>query len=206
MMYCLQVSFLGQILLVFKCQVQTHSKADESQRSLLREKFHKALIDDSQNLLSLQQAFLTPHHKSPNGFYLVVLVTVEGRVNTDIDDQYLIDYYCSSYNSQNNSCVYQNEIEFEVSPPDQYTTVKKFLYEDDIRSVLTVLDPSFCFLASVLRGEFYHNDFSGNGVNIILEVNIVEIMIDDLKIDVRDALYLTLSWVSNNNVIVFNSV
>lgn len=115
----------------------------------------------------------------------------------------MIADYCSSYNSQNNSCAYQNEIEFEVSPPDQYTTVKKFLYEDDIRSVLTVLDPSFYLLASVLHGEFY--DFSGNSVNIILDVNMVEIRIDGLEIDICNALYLTLSWVSNN-VIVFNSV
>jgi hypothetical protein len=62
-----------QVLLVFTCEVQT-SKADESQRNLLKESFQKVLMNATENLLTLQKIFLTPRHKitSSNGFYLYV--------------------------------------------------------------------------------------------------------------------------------------
>lgn len=192
MMYYLQVSFLVQILLVFTCQVQT-SKAEKNQRNLLRQQFQKALINDSEKLLTLQQVFLTPRPKHPNGQYLYVSVTVEGRV-IDYPD-WMDDYNCYSYDSKNNSCVYSTSMEFEVSPPDQYSTVINFLNKaDDIRVVLEVLDPSFYSLS----GVFQYYDTSLNHHVLDIHVDKIEIMLFDLPTDIHDALYLTLSWVSLN--------
>ena len=204
MMYYLQVSFLVQILLVFTCQVQT-SKADKNQRNLLRQQFQKALINDSEKLLTLQQVFLTPRPKNPNGVYLSVSVTVEGRVNADIDNlqynQYLIDNYCYSYVSKNNLCAYHTSMKFEVSPPE-YSTVINFLNEaHDIRVILTVLDPSFYSLSRAFRC-FDAYDTTESNYKLDLYVDEIEIIrLGDLPTDIHNALYLTLSWVSLNNTI-----
>lgn len=148
MMYPTKLSFMIQVLLVFICEVQT-SKADESLRNLLRESFQKALMNDSENLLTLQQIFLTPRQKNPNGLCLDVDVTVEGRITDDDDDSYWISEYCDSYCPQNNSCVYRTSRTFEVLPTtNQDSTVKTFLNTDKIRLVLQVLDPSFYILYS----------------------------------------------------------
>ena len=122
MMYPFKFSFLIiQFLLVFTCDIQT-SEADKSQRNLLRDYFQKSLINDSEKLLTLQQAFLTPRQKNQNGLYFYVYVTVEGRI-TDADDSYFIDEYCLWHFPKNNSCVYQTSMTFELIPPDQDSSV-----------------------------------------------------------------------------------
>ena len=197
MMYYLQLSFLVQILLVFTCQVQT-SKADENQRNLLRQQFQKALINDSEKLLTLQQVFLTPHPKNPNGQYLNVSVTMEGRV---IDYPSWMDGCCYSYISKNNSCTYSTSMTFEVSPPDQYSTVINSLSEaDGIILVLHVLDPSFYSLSRVFWYFDAHSYDAPESTSYELDIYVdkIEIMLGDLPTDIHDALYLTLSWVSLN--------
>ena len=195
MMYYLQVNFLVQILLVFTCQVQT-SKAYESQRNSLKEQFQKALINDSEKLLTLQQVFLTPHPKNPNGQYLYVSVNVEGRIS-DKNEYDFYDYYdCTKYFPQNNLCVYNASMEFEISPPYQFSTVINFLNKaHDISLVLAVLDPSFFGLSRAFQ---YFDSFS-SGYMLDIYVDEVEIMPEEIPTDVRDALYLTLSWVSLND-------
>jgi hypothetical protein len=196
-MYPTKLSFMIQILLVFICKVQT-SNADVSQRNLLRESFQKVLMNDSEQLLTLQQIFLTPpspRQKSPNGFYLYVNVTVEGRINTESDSyhSYLIDEYCDNYN--NYSCVYGTSMMFEVLPPaaDQNFTVKKFLTEIDISTVLKVLDPIFTSLTTMFQSFYNKPD---RQLTLYTHVHKVEILLDELPTDVSNALYLTLSWVS----------
>ena len=127
-MYPIKLSFIIQVLLIFTCKVQT-SKAGESQRKILRESFQKALMNDSKNLLTLQQIFLTPRQKNPNGLFLYVDMTVEGRIYLpgDDDDSYWIDEYCDSYCPQNSSCVYRTSMIFEVLP----TTYKSRFHSED---------------------------------------------------------------------------
>ena len=196
-MYPIKLSFMIQVLLVFTYEVQT-SKASENQRKILKESFQKILANDSEQLLiTLQQIFFTPRQKNPNGLYLHVYVTVEGRV-TDDDDSYSISKYCDSYFPQNNLCIYQTSMNFEVLPAtNQDSIVKIFLNKDEIKIVLRVLDPSFQILASVLQslGDSY---LSYHNLNLYTHMDKVEIVFGELQIDVRNALYLTLSWVSFN--------
>jgi hypothetical protein len=190
-----------QVFLVFTCEIQT-SKADESQRKLLRDSFQKVLMNDSEQLLTLQQIFLTPRQKNSDGFYLYVNVTihVEGTT-TD-------DWYCDWYFLQYNLCVYSTSMKFEVLPPaadhDQYSTVKMFLNKYDIRMVLQVLDPSFSNLARLFQtldsdftlDGYYHGDTTDCQLTFYIHVDKIEITPFELPTDVHNALYLTLSWVS----------
>ena len=199
-MYPLKFIVLIQVLpwLVFTCEIQT-SEADKSQRTLLRDYFQKSLINDSEKLLTLQQAFLTPRQKYQNGLYLYVYVTVEGRItDTKYSYRYLIDDHCSRYLSQNNLCVYQTSMKFELIPPDQDISVKTFLTEDQISMVLEVLDPSFHLLARLFQilDTAYYGYYGTLIYDLEIMVDNVEIMLNDLQTDVRNALYLTLSWVS----------
>ena len=195
--YDVSLSFLIQVL---TCEVQT-SEADKSQRNLLRDSFQKSLINDSEKLLTLQQAFLTPRPKNQNGLYLYAYVTVEGRT-TDInsDSYYFIDGLRCGHSLQNNTCVYQTSTTFELMPPDQDVsapTVQNFLTKEDIRMMLEVLDPSFHALARMLRSldtDYYVHDEPGYRLEIMVDK--VEIILNELQTDVHDALYLTLSWVS----------
>ena len=192
-MYLIKLSFMVQILLVFTCEIQT-SKADEShdQRNLLKESFQKVLMNDSENLLILQQIFLTPRQKNSNGLYLYVDVTVEGRV-TDNDVPYLIHdkNYCDRYFPQNNSCIYHTLMTFEVLPATNQ--VQSFLNKDDIRMVLQVLDPFFHNLARSFQTS---DDMLDCQLTFYTHVDKVEIILSTLPTDVCNALYLTLSWVS----------
>ena len=153
---------------------------------------------DHENLLTLQRVFLTPRQNDPNGLYLDVDVTVEGRV-TDDDDSYWIHEYCDSYCPQNSLCVYSTLMIFEVLPTtNQDSTVEAFLNENEIRMVLQVLDPSFHSLARMFRtsrDSYYTTDYCCH-LNFYTHVDNVEIVLDELPTDVRNALYLTLSWVS----------
>jgi hypothetical protein len=203
-MYPIKLSFMIQLLLVFTCEIQT-SKADESesQENLLRESF-KVQMNDSENFLTLQKIFLTPRQKDPNGVYLYVYVTVEGRITGSDDDQYrsyLIDEYCDNYNYNNYSCVYHTLMTFEILPPaaNQDSTVKILLNKRDITSVLRVLDPSFYNLARMLQSLDDYYDTSDLGLSLYTYVDKIEL---GLPTDVRNALYLTLSWVSLCNVIL----
>jgi hypothetical protein len=197
-MYPITFSFVIQALLVFTCEVQT-SNAGESQRNLLREGFQKVLMNDSEQLLILQKIFLTPRQKNPNGFYLFVYVTVEGRIADD-GDRFLIDDYCDGEFGvfpQNNSCVYRASMKFEVLPPaaDHDSTVQDLLStKPDIGMVLLVLDPSFQSLASMLHDSY--NVTVYDLLNLYMHAENVEIMPVELRTDVRNAVYLTLSWVS----------
>ena len=195
-MYPIKLSFMIQVLLIFTCKVLT-SKANESQRNLLRDSFQNVLMNDSENLLTLQQIFLTPRQKNSNGLYLYVDVTVEGRV-TDNDVPYLIHdkKYCDRYFPKNNSCIYHVLMKFEVLPTtNQDSRVQAFLNKDDIRMVLQVLDPFFHNLAKTFQtlDDTHTLDCQ---LTFYTHVDKVEIMISDLPTDVRNALYLTLSWVS----------
>ena len=189
----IKYSFL--VLLVFTCEVQTSKAAENGQRKLLRDYFQKALINDSDKLLTLQQVFLTPRPQFQNGLYFYIHVTVEGRVT----DTSVTDDHC--YCNQNNSCICQILMKFELVPPDQdgsVSTIQKFLNEDHIRMVLKVLDPSFYSLIGVLQGDYVYDD-RDYPLEISFEVDEVEINMlqdDDLLTDIHDALYLTLSWVS----------
>ena len=200
-MYPIKLSFIIQVLLVFTCEVQT-SMADEShdQRNLLKESFQKELMNDSENLLTLQQIFLTPRQKNSNGLYLYVDVTVEGRV-TDDDVPYLIHdkKYCDRYFPQNNSCIYHTLMTFEVLPAtNKNSTVQAFLNKDDIRMVLQVLDPFFHNLARTFQTSAADDsdDTLDYQLTFYTHLDKVEIILGTLPTDVRNALYLTLSWVS----------
>lgn len=192
-MYPIKLSFMIQVLLVFACEVQT-SNADESQRNLLRDSFQKVLMNDSENLLTLQQSFLTPRQKNPNGLYLCVDMTVEGSI-TDDDRSLLYDKkYCDTYFSQNNSCIYRTSMNFEVlSATNKGSIVQGFLSKPDISVVLQLLDPSFHMLARMFQTSHYMTDCQ---LTIYIHVENIEIMLLELPTDVHDALYLTLSWVS----------
>ena len=196
-MYAMKLSFMIQVLLFFTCEVQT-SKANESQRNLLRDNFQKLLMNDSEQLLTLQQIFLTPRQRNPNGFYLYVNITVEGRIAYNDNNLYLRYKNCDRYFPYNRSCVYSTSKIFEVLPPaaDQSSTVKTFLNELDISMVLQVLDPSFRSLARMFQTLDDSYDMSDCQLIFYTHVNKVEIILDELQTDVRNALYLTLSWVS----------
>ena len=199
MMCAMKLSFMIQVLLVFTCEVQT-SKANESQRNLLRESFQKLLMNDSEQLLNLQRIFLTPRQKNPNGFYLHVNITVEGRITyhwSHNDHLYLRYKICDRYFPINGSCVYSTSKIFEVLPPaaDQSSTVKIFLL--DISMVLQVLDPSFRSIARMFQTlDDSYDNMSNCHLIFYTHMNKVEIILDELQTDVRNALYLTLSWVS----------
>jgi hypothetical protein len=194
-MYPIKLSFMIQLLLVFTCEIQT-SKADESesQENLLRESF-KVQMNDSENFLTLQKLFLTPRQKDPNGVYLYIYVNVEGRFTGSDDDPYF-DEYCYDY--YNNLCFYYTSMKFEVLPPaaDQDSTVKILLNKGDITSVLQVLDPSFNSLTRILQSLYDDYDTSDLELRLYTRVDKVEITPFELPTDVRNALYLTLSWVS----------
>ena len=190
-MYLLITKYSFLVLPVFTAHEIQTSKAAKSQRNQLRDHFQKALIKDSEKLLTLQQVFLTPRPQFQNGLYFLVFVTVEGRVT---DTYFIDDLHCHCH--QNNSYICQISMKFELVPPDQggsVSTIQKFLNEDHIRMVVKVLDPSFYSLVGVLQGDY---DDSGYPLEISFEVDKVEIMLQDLLTDVHDALYLTLSWVS----------
>ena len=204
MMYPLKYCLLIQVLLVFMCEVQT-SKAAENQRNLLRDYFQKALINDSKNLLTLQQVFLTPRPKFQNGLYLYINVVVEGRVTHSFTDS----KHCR-YLSQNNSCICQISMKFELVPPDQdgsVSIIQKFLNSYHISIVLEVLDPSFysmvaCVHQYMYTGLTYRSDYDEEDYLYHLEINFkvdkfkIMVQTTDLPKDVHNALYLTLSWVS----------
>ena len=199
-MYLLITKYNFLVLLVFTCEIQT-SKVSESQRNLLRDYFQKALINDSEKLLTLQQVFLTPRPQFQKGLYFLIFVTVEGRVI----DTYFTDDHC--YCHQNNSYICKVSMKFELVSPDQdgsVSTIQKFLNEDHIRMVLEVLDPSFYTLARELqpwpRDLYYNGNINYTDypleIHFDLKVDKVEIMLQNLVIDTHNALYLTLSWVS----------
>ena len=194
-MYPIKLSFMIQILLVFTCEIQT-TNANESQRNLLRENFQKVLMNDSEQLLTLQQIFLTPRQKNPDGLYLDVDVTVEGRITNDDDDSYWIHENCDSYCPQNNSwhCIYHTSMTFEILPPtlNQDSTVQTFVNTYYIKMVLLVLDPSFHSLARM----FQTSDDSYAIASLIFYTYVDKVELIMLPEDVCDALYLTLSWVS----------
>ena len=181
-------------VLVFICKV--HSKA-EDQRTLLRDSFQTALMNDSKQLLTLQKVFLTPRPKLRDGLYLTVKVIVKGRIYTD-GPSFDTSRYCSPYFSKNNSCVYHTSMMFEVLPQEDTLTMENLLTKYDIRMVLVALDPSFFVLTDVLSLD--HLYYYSNSVDYMITLDIVVDKIDivhhDLPSDVQDALYLTLSWVS----------
>ena len=181
-------------VLVFICKV--HSKA-EDQRTLLRDSFQTALMNDSEQLLTLQKVFLTPRPKLRGGFYLTVEVIVKGRITDDsITDLIDISSYCFHYFPKNNSCVYHTSMMFEVLPQEHTSIMENLLTEYDIKMVLEALDPSFFILTNILSLDrlYYYNN-SVEYMQIILDI-VVDKIHHDLPSDVQNALYLTLSWVS----------
>ena len=135
-------------------------------------------------------------------------MTVEGiAIDYDNNSAYFFDDYpCVCYSVlQNYSCICQVSKQFELSvpPADQdgsVSTIQKFLNSHHIRIVLEALDPSFYTLARLLQYTYTGSDYDDEDYLYHLEINFkmdkFEIIVQNLSIDVHNALYLTLSWVS----------
>ena len=190
--------------------VLTNDNDTYNQRNILIDRFQNALMNDSEQLFTLQKALLLP--RPIGGLCLTVKVTVKGKV---ADDTYVpvYSYYSCDYN---NLCHYSTSKQFELLPapvaPSIPRSLADFLRSNDIVQVLAALDPSFHVLINIisnepiLLGDLYYDDdlYSplppSKNYDIPVYVVIDKINITDvggqIEDDITDALYVTLSWVS----------
>ena len=213
-MYCyVKYSFLVKILVVLsvlQCSEVSGNDFDNAnnQRNVLIDKLENALLNNSEQLFTLQKALFLPRekHMKITGLYLNVIVTVVGTViNFNDDTYYQIKDYCRVYFPQNKSCIYGISQRFEISPASSIT-LTDFLLSQTIVQILTLLDSSYYYLTNalsiVVNDDYYTYDYYYNGGNdytIYLMIDKINIELNDLDEamdNVTDALYVTLSRVS----------
>lgn len=208
--YC----FLVLVLSVYVYDVHCYSTSgNQSEREILIDCFQKALLNDNEQLFTLQKAFLFP--QQVGGRCLTIYVTIEGRIDLTSNPEY--SYYCDEHLNESNSYIYNYDTtrDFELSPAPA-TTLLDFLRSNFIVQALGAMDPSFHTLITVISNEFvsdYHYDsynyfdlspYNSYDIHMTCTVGNIDpsqiIMYDD----VTDAVYVTLSWVSYNNMIVIH--
>ena len=214
-MYCyVKYSFLVKVLVVLsvlQCSEVSGNDFDNAnnQRNVLIDKLENALLNNSEQLFTLQKALFLPRekHMKITGVYLNVNVTVVGTVINKFNDDTYYQYYCRVYYPQNKSCIYDISQRFEISPASPIT-LTDFLLSQTIVQVLILLDPSFYSLTNAFsiivndgyytRYDYYYN--GGNDYTIYLMIDKINIELNDLDQAIRDnvidALYITLSRVS----------
>lgn len=183
-------------------------KEAHNQRDMMIEQFKIALMNDSDQLFTLQKAFLLPRPSGSqsNGICLSVDVTVKGRITDNSDyDPYDV---CSAINETNLTfmCTYTSTEEFELLPPAPFTsTLADFLGSTIIVQVLVILDPSFYYLTTTLsNGPFgpilfrdYYHPYQYYYYHVMLSIAMNKIIdLSRMQNDVTDALSALLSWVS----------
>ena len=174
-----------------------------NQRNMMIEQFKYALINDSDQLFTLQKVFLLPRPVD-GGLCLEAMVMVKARV-TD-NSEYDPSSVCSAIDNKNGTvCTYLSKEGFELSSATSTETLADFLRSPAIVQVLSTLDPSFYFLTSSL---LYHGStvlYHYDDVNYPtykryqLSVTIDKIEFNSLsrvQDDVTDAVQIALSWVS----------
>ena len=190
MYYHIKYCFLVLVLsVVYELQCSEVSENDDvnNQRNILINRFQNALMNDSEQLFTLKKVFLLP--RPIDGPYLNVKVTVEGRIT---GNEYLYSDFCSNHFPKNNSCTYVVLMVFNAGLT--LPTLADVLQSQNIVITLQTLDPSFYSLTNALsRGYYSYNRYYT--INLMVD----NIELNDLyqvKYDVTDALYVTLSWVS----------
>lgn len=119
MCYHIKYWFLVLVLSVYVYELQCSGKNDDkeeyNQRNILIDYFQNALMNDSQQLLMLQKAFLLP--RRIGGRCLIVDISVKGRVMDN--DDYVSSLYndlCNSYLRDENLCICNTSISLELIP------------------------------------------------------------------------------------------
>ena len=174
-----------------------------NQRNMMIEQFKYALINDSDQLFTLQKAFLLPR-PSDDGICLKAMVTVKGRV-TD-NSGYDPSDVCSDIDEKNGTvCTYLSTEGFELLPATT-VTLGDFLRSFAIVQMLAMLDPSFYYLTRSLLSygptnfcySDYDNDYpSYKSCEFSLAIDKIEFnSLPRVQDDVTDAVQIALSWVS----------
>ena len=213
MYYHIKYCFLILALSALICEHQSSQVSGKrnlndanNQRDMMIEQFKFALINDSDQLVTLQKAFLLPR-PNDRGLCLKTIVTVKGRV-TD-NSGYDASSVCSVIDEKTGTvCTYLSTEGFELSPATK-VTLADFLRSLDIVEMLATLDPSFYYLTRSLlsygstTSVLYHD----HDINYTyptyrsyeLSVTIDKIEFNSLswiQDDVTDAVQIALSWVS----------
>ena len=207
--YCFLVLVLS-VVCEFQCSGNdlNDDKETYNQRNMLIEQLQNALMNDREQVFTLQKAFLFPREKDLGGLYLKVNITVEGTVTDFYDYDYEFLNHCMSYFPQNKSCIFDISKCFELSPAaDSMTMTLVDVLQVRITVLsLMALDPSFYYLTNTLSlnndyddDDDDYNDCGGNEYTIHLMIDEIQLKVNNLaQVDnhVTDALYVTLSWVS----------
>ena len=180
----------------------------EDQRLILKDLFHKALINDSGQLFNLQKVFLAPRRQKGYRFVGPLCVKVNVSVGKIINDskQFGGGLRCQ-YPYYNETCTSIQV--FELAPSDDRDhklcanteTLASFLGIDIIVIALKTLDPFYYYCLDEL---FYTNErpfYCSYSYSPTYLYNSINISIDQIKTmpsaeEVTDALSVTLSWVS----------
>ena len=199
--YC----YLLLVLSAYELHCYSTSEIGGNQRRSLIDRFQNVLMSDSERLFTLEKAFLLPRRIGRK--CLSIDVTVKGRI--DITKFNNPENYCDL---QNNSCIVHMTKYFEVLPAAAapQTTLVNFLRSDSIVQALEALDPSFHGLINVISNDlldytydYYDSDnmdptpYMYNSYDIYITVGNINITDpSQIELDITDAVYVTLSWVS----------
>ena len=202
------------VLSVYAYDVHCYSTSGNL-REILIDCFQKTLMNDNEQLFTLQKAFLLPQQIAFGGKYLTIGVTVQVRIDLTSNPEY--SYYCDEHLNESNSCIYNYNTtrDFELSPaPATTSTLLDFLQSNFIMQALEAMDPSFLTLITVISNDFisdYHYDSYNyfdlspyNSYGIHMTCTVGNIDPSQMYNDVTDAVYVTLSWVSYNNMIIIH--
>ena len=178
-----------------------------SQRNVLIDQFQNALMNDTEQLFTLQKALFLPRDKCKKMYGLYLNVCVNVTVTVMAYNEYYNEYYgyCTNDFRQSNLCVISRKVVFELSPLT--TTLEDFLQLQSTVQVLNLLDPSFYVTITSLSPNANYNDCTRPRneytIDLIIRVD-SEIKLSyydhgshrTVHNDITDALYLTLSRVS----------
>ena len=149
--YC----FLVLVLSVYVLYDVHCNSTSGNLREILIDCFQKVLMNDTEQLFTLQKALLFP---KDGGRCLTINVTVEGRIDLTSNPEYM--HWCDKHLNESNSCIYNPCItrSFELSPvniPGPATTLVDFLGSTSIVQALAAMDPSFHALIIVISNDFF---------------------------------------------------
>ena len=164
MYYHIKYCFLMLALSALICEHQSSQVSGKrnlnganNQRDMMIEQFKFALINNSDQLVTLQKAFLLPR-PNDGGLCLKAMVTVKGRV-TD-KSGYDASSVCSVIDEKNGTvCTYLSTEGFEFSPATK-VTLADFLRSLNIVQMLAMLDPSFYYYFDKITAFLWINSIS----------------------------------------------
>ena len=179
-------------------------KVANNQRNMMIEQFKFALINDSDQLFTLQKAFLLPRpsDSQTDGICVKVIVTVKGRV-TD-NSGYDPSNICSTIDDKNGTvCTYRSMEGFELLPATTVALVD-FLRSSTIVQMLATLDPSFYYMTGslsfsgsiLLNYDYHYPTYKSYELSLAIDKLNEFSDLSRIQEDVTDAVQIALSWVS----------